>query len=1564
MPFIFECAQYKDAFSKEDPAVSQIVTKRLNAIRARKKLMPSATLKVYDRAGIFIQRFIGQGTNMRVIIQEHKFQHGGEEHSIYLLREYISQSKYEPRWKNNVLPHIESGTYKEEFPIPTEELEQAEESYLKFINPKKEKLPSPPNNITDWFLDEGFSINPEFSIYETQDWMAFSSDYMQDYANDFFRLLQAIYKEDEGGIEYEVVEEVANNRNLKIAYYEEVYLIYEECLDEKDERIFLLHNGGIITEDKPEKKNKKIQAAIQYEPLQGIQDGVYSIEMLSKGAVRAYSSSIVSLTGKRKEWKEIQTHSNKSNLALSPEQLKLLKDYSFPKFINGQAGSGKSEMLYYLFAEVLFRKSAYDFKGNIIFLTENEELLKKALYDTRSKLQSNSQYQGADLDSLHINEFFYPFRRFLLENLIEDQSQYPESKYINFAKFKYLYENGKIPDYTIKRYPAEIAWFIIYSFIKGQDATVEEFTPEDFKNLYTKDKNGVDEETYEGVFNHIWKPFYKKLREKGYWDQLDLVRDILQSYDSIPEDQKYTAILCDEAQDFTRVELQLLIRISRFTDYNLEALEQIPITFAGDPFQTVNPTGFSLEKLKRLFDKELSDELDFSMRKELIADLFYNYRSSKKIVDFANAIQYFRRVFLKTTDLRYPQEAKRLGKAPTPMIFCTSKDERVLKEKLGTGVVFILGCNDGEEESLVEADKWLEPSFIVKSAARSKGSEYPSVAIYNFGQQFIDEFSPDLLHQLLNGEKTFDALGSGEQFKIAFFFNKLYVAVTRAQEECFILDSQNGIDKFWDVLAGLSEMEIRDPEWQESIVTRFIEHGNLETLHNTDKTNLLKIAEEDRANGLAYEDPDKLMDAAKAYSQLGRKFGQEVIFCQAKALQFSHQYKEAGDKFKEIEYTEDASTCYWIGQYWQDLILLHDTETSRKAMIRRYVAGIMSDSNVDHQPLIDYGKTVLTALDEPECKGKITWREEFIKKLSTLIQKWAPDMPAEKAKSLAEKLDAFDLADNQFLDAVARLHIKAEQYNRAAACWELSDEYDHELYYEAKLQSTINPVERVIYFNKLGKTDKVVSEFLKAREQFSEMPEKKIALRALHDSGKISEAVDLAYSDRELWPFLLDLALAKNEPISKAALLLSNVIEISDRDAQNRSAILSADFLEKISEKVVSSTPLKNYKPKKDHKLKKLAEDSFASSDAVEAATLFTKAVARSQVTREKLSSSGTYLLVRAIANYAISNKVDVSAIEWACAIERTHSKLIEAVKLFDEHKGFLLLDTQLELDTSRILLERWMKIQLKRGLVDLKQRPNHKIAAIKPEIKADLGAMLQENLESLKRKGVAAASVYEFDLKEIDRLPFLPDYYSLTESGTTTIPAVEEDIEAIENNLLEETIDDEEIPLIPEGSGRPEQPEAEAAPAGQPADVLEPTAEAPPELETEMGEEPVESPPTKEHEGRAEEETHPEIQPTAVGLLLEDNGAKPKETEPQEETEADASFNSRISKIEEMLEQLMKQQEALAKQLKDSNGAPAKPSDAEKEKSLLEENNQLWRELSQLQQKYIALLERIKVIE
>ena len=93
--------------------------------------------------------------------------------------------------------------------------------------------------------------------------------------------------------------------------------------------------------------------------------------------------------------------------------------------------------------------------------------------------------------------------------------------------------------------------------------------------------------------------------------------------------------------------------------------------------------------------------------------------------------------------------------------------------------------------------------------------------------------------------------------------------------------------------------------------------------------------------------------------------------------------------------------------------------------------------------------------------------------------------------------------------------------------------------------------------------------------------------------------------------------------------------------------------------------------------------------------------------------------------------------------------------------------------------------------------------------------------------------------------------------------------------------------------------------------------------------------------------------------MPLQENGTEPAEPQPEVEIVRDPNLISRISKLEEMLIQVMQQQESLARQVQELNGSPHEPSSAEKDKSLLEENSQLWRELYQLQQKYIALLEK-----
>ena len=155
--------------------------------------------------------------------------------------------------------------------------------------------------------------------------------------------------------------------------------------------------------------------------------------------------------------------------------------------------------------------------------------------------------------------------------------------------------------------------------------------------------------------------WYKPLcEEHGYWDNQDLTAAVLEH--AAREDlSKYPGIFCDEAQDFTRNELELILNLSVFPRRKIATheLTRVPFAFAGDPFQTLNPTGFSWnsvragfhEKLVRHLDKTASGRLSMNYK-----ELSYNYRSSKHIVGLTNLIQLTRGLLFDIRDLK-PQKA-------------------------------------------------------------------------------------------------------------------------------------------------------------------------------------------------------------------------------------------------------------------------------------------------------------------------------------------------------------------------------------------------------------------------------------------------------------------------------------------------------------------------------------------------------------------------------------------------------------------------------------------------------------------------------------------------------------------------------------------------------------------------------------------------------------------------------------------------------------------------------------------------------------------------------------------
>lgn len=1354
MLYFHSCQQFDAEFHQEDPTTIRIVQKKLEHLKARRAFVPNKTLKVYDRAGLYVQRFMGQRMNMRILIQEYKFPYRGEEHVIYFLREYIPQSKYEPRWRNYILPEIEDGTYKDRHPLPSEEVELARQQYINQLQ-KGDAKEVPPYELTNWFQEEVFGIEPEFRIYETQDWVTFSAEYGGSYLGDFFLILDAVYHQTgHHGITHEVVAELEGHRNLVISRYQEVYLIHEAFLLERGENVeqfMLVHNGGILGQEfSEEEQQRKIRDSIDFAPLRAIREEAYSEDDFAKGAVRAYPANLLK---DRTSWRAVQMYNNKSNLALSPEQLELLKDYDFPKFINGQAGSGKSEMLYYLIAEVIFRQQVYSFEDKIIFLTENEELLKKALQDTRSKLAYNSQYRGVDLQDVDLQRYFSPFRRFLLDHFVDDPSLFPEDKFVNFAHFRKLYHDSNLPDYTKKRYSAEIAWYVIYTFIKGQKAEIEALDINSFEQLFKKDKGRLDKDTFRNVYEKIWKPFYSNLRKKGYWDQLDLVRDVLNRYQEIPPSEKLIAILCDEAQDFTRIELQLIIRLSRFSDFDLSDLNQVPISFAGDPFQTVNPTGFSLEKLKRLFGKELEEELNFELSHDrLISELSYNYRSSSPIVDFANVVQYFRRHFLNTPDLTQPQEAKRLGKSPCPQLFSLDDASQDLFNRLGKGVVYLVSCNDGEEEHLVEQDAMLEEEFIVKSAARAKGSEYPNVAIYKFGQHFIDTYENDMLENLLAGKTKYDELSSSQQFEISFFFNKLYVAITRAQEDCYVIDTPEGVAAFWEPLRQISALPDIDETWANAIKPGFLEEGNMEMVNNTDLESLLKIAQEEKENGLAFEDSDRLRDAAKAFAQVPDiQYKKDADYCRAKALEFEHQFEEAGDIFIQYSrsFSYEANLAYLLGEAWGK-ILVQEEGGSEKVNTLRFIAKVMNDAPVGINDALRYIIKAEKVFNDRSCRGRLAWKERFFQKLSDLSNGWSEHSDKYTLQQLAERMSSVKWTNDTYYSSIAKLYARAGKYAKAVEYWELCEEYGHKDYYQAKLQTPIDAGERLLYLFQLGKHEEIIKAYEGNKSQAWEGNDLRVVIDAYLKANRYEDAVQLGAAEQGAWAYLEEKILKKRANLKQAQLFLASALSVADDNGRLRRTILSPGFITMAADFILNPY----FKEERElNKPKRIAGRIKGAEGAAELAGYFIKLLARSKATPKDFAESPTvYALVRmAILKEEVVASQNVSAIEKVCAIERTHDKFLNAIKAIRKLSSTTLKD-------RNFIQHRIQKLQFKKVMIDVGAQSSTKLQNLDETRRNNFLKLykLEPGQDVDESSGVTLLS-----LEEVDMQPLFPDFYA-----------------------------------------------------------------------------------------------------------------------------------------------------------------------------------------------------------
>lgn len=800
-------------------------------------------------------------------------------------------------------------------------------------------------------------------------------------------------------------------------------------------------------------------------------------------------------------WNTIQ-RDREANLALSPEEAEILSSVgiggekyneSYPLFINGRAGSGKSTILQYLAADYV-QLSLADRSLEPLYLTSGSELLERSKQIVRDIVRAHHANvlspTTPGLEQL-LKTSFRCFREFLLSSLPDEQrDQMIAQNYVGYSRFLRLWRGHVDRSHLMRRLSPDVSWHVIRSFIKGRrlDGS-DEFDKLDYRDHDSKGRS-VSEETFEQVFDLVWNGWYRNIcKEQQLWDDQDLATVALEHLDKFPTN--IGAVFCDEAQDFTALELRIISNLSVFSHRELttEELARVPTIFAGDPLQTINPTGFRWDAVKADFHNDFRDNFDSQRRASVrYEELTYNYRSNMSIVKFCNLIQLFRCAALGRTSVA-PQVSWALGRESIPVVRFLIDDPRT-KQALREHVDFvkIVNCYEGEETEFVGQDQAL--SGIEEAAdgvyrnffspMRAKGLEFSSVVLYGFGERVHDIFPKGLLTAIRNSEDLSDS----QRIEVDHFFNRLYVAASRAREQLIVVDTTAGFEGFWDLTA--DQIAI-DEAWHNvgwkgkaDEVVELVSDGPVGAW----KGEFVDPAEQGEAfrrQGRLTADSYLLRQASLSFRRADRS--KDADLCLAEAAEADEKWTDAGQRFEELGEDSRAVDCYWRGEAWRRLSDLATGHRMIKTDTRVWAADVMR-GELDSPS--EVSKRFCRAAEDEDwlltARSDGTWRSVFRRVAEDLAR--LPDSSRVDWKKLDRAFFRFDkssmICSHSDLAEIAYL---ARNFKRAHELWRREKRHpEHDRFRRARSYCNAFPsnIEDLVA---LGEIDRMMDEWSKHGER-------------------------------------------------------------------------------------------------------------------------------------------------------------------------------------------------------------------------------------------------------------------------------------------------------------------------------------------------------------------------------------------------------------------------------------------------------------------------------------------------
>jgi len=416
-----------------------------------------------------------------------------------------------------------------------------------------------------------------------------------------------------------------------------------------------------------------------------------------------------------------------------------------PLVIIGSAGSGKT---------ALTLEKMKDVRGDILYVTRSPFLASNA----RDLYYANGYRNNEQ------NVDFLSFREYLESIHVPDGKEITARAFADWAARQRLPRELKDSHRLFEE---------LQGAITGTEAERAYLGRDDYLAL------GVRQSIYgpetRGAVYDLFEKYLRFLDEQGWFDPNIVSHAWLQRVEP-----RYDFVVIDEVQDLTNIQLMLILRALR---------DERSFLLCGDSNQIVHPNFFSWAKVKTLFWKERGD----GAPAELIRILNANFRNSPQVTEIANRLLHIKHARFGSVDRESNFLVRSCGPSQGRVGLLQDGDEikRDLDQRTAASARFAILVLHPEQKA--EVRQYFRTPLVF-SIHEAKGLEYESVLLYGFvsgEEKRFRDIAGDLREADLQGELRYargrdKADKSLEIFK--FYINALYVAVTRAVKNLYLLE--------------------------------------------------------------------------------------------------------------------------------------------------------------------------------------------------------------------------------------------------------------------------------------------------------------------------------------------------------------------------------------------------------------------------------------------------------------------------------------------------------------------------------------------------------------------------------------------------------------------------------------------------------------------------------------------------------------------------------------------------------------------------------------------------------